>query len=207
MPGVRRHQEVGLSVRPKSSSLAGRYGTSRSSKSSSGVPTSRRLMPSSQVSAIGFAPTRFASPPPDPLPTLGCLMSSPATMRNRERQGSSPSELSSAASSSSWVGRIHAASQKGDRFMFLTWWGEQTGGDAETRARGGAELAAPRHPAGPAHRWGALHTRGREASPMGDRVSGARAAQERSHKHLSRFFPHAFTSLPHMTNQADFVTA
>ena len=24
---------------------------------------------------------------------------------------------------------------------------------------------------------------------------------------LSRFFPHAFTSLPHMTNQADFVTA
>jgi hypothetical protein len=101
----RRHQEVGLSVRPKSSALAGRDGTSRSSKRASGVPTRRRLMPSSQVSAIGFAPTRFASPPPGPLPTPGCMMHSPASLSHRERQGSSPSELSSAASRSYGVGR------------------------------------------------------------------------------------------------------
>jgi hypothetical protein len=80
---VRRHQEVSLSVRPMSSALAGRDGTSRSSKRASGVPTRRRLMPSSQVSAIGFAPTRFASPPPGPLPTPGCMMNSPAPLPSR----------------------------------------------------------------------------------------------------------------------------
>ena len=163
-----------------SSALAGRDGTSRSSKRASGVPTRRRLMPSSQVSAIGFAPTRFASPPPGPLPTPGCMMNSPASLSHRERQGSSPSELSSAASRSYGVGRaasLNPISPPSGRSCWmptpcsfptrifrgsnprgfanrgqgdvLALVGEQTGGDAETRVSGGAELAAPRHPAGP----------------------------------------------------------
>lgn len=87
------------------------------------------------------------------------------------------------------VGRIRAASQQEDRCTFLTWWGERErpGGDAETRARGGAGPGAPHHPTGPAHRWGALHARGSEAS----RTAGR----------------NPFTSPPHMTNLADVVTA
>jgi hypothetical protein len=79
------------------------------------------------------------------------------------------------------------------------------GAGSDPGGRMGADSAG--HPAGPAHRWGALHARGSEVSRTADRVSGARPAQERSTIHLSRFFPHAFTSPPHLTNQAGFVTA
>jgi len=187
-------KEVGLSVRPMSSARWQRRDFPILERAS-GVPTRRRLMPSSQGSAIGFAPTRFASPPPGPLPTPGCMMNSPAPLSHREATGfftlgnaarrrhartgwvraASPNPISPRPEIVldadtmfipdpilPWV-EIRAASQTGDRGMFLPWCGEQTGGDAETRVSGSAELAAPRHPAGP-QQAGCLSVRRRRAT-------------------------------------------
>jgi hypothetical protein len=272
-----------------SSALAGRDGTSRSSKRAAGVPTRRRLMPSSQVSAIGFAPTRFASPPPGPLPTPGCMMNSPAPLSHRERQGSSPSELSSAATLSYGVGRAASPNpisppsgrscwmptpcsfptrifrgsnprgfaNRGQRYVLALvggadwrrcrnkgeWWcrtGRTTSSsgattselsfgptqtrDVNARDRRSGTLWEGRYASSPIETEAYWLACGRyvELNPVRARMvkrpepyrwSSSRARAGLSawtwpdRDPLSRFFPHAFTSLAHMTNQADFGTA
>jgi len=172
---------------------AGRDGDFRSSKRASGVPTRRRLMPSSQgigdwvrthAIRVGLQPARCPRWVHDELarssePSRGDRVLHPrnAARRRHARTGwarrFTESHLASVPEDRAGCRHhvhpdpiLRGSNPRGfanrDRGMFLPWCGSRLAEMPETRVSGSAELAAPRHPAGP-QQAGCLSVRSQDA--------------------------------------------